>query len=162
MIYSWSELKELADEKMDSARTKLLDILSNYKAIKKCNIIVVFDAYRVKGHREEMIDYNNIHVVFTKEAQTADQYIEKFSYDYSKEYNIVVATSDYLQQIIVRGSGSTLMSARELKLEVENAHKNHIEGYLDSQAASSASLEDSISKETKSQMEAIKKPSDNQ
>lgn len=158
IIYAWPELKALAEDNMDSARAKLLDILSNYKATKKCEVIVVFDAYRVKGHIEEMIDYHNIHMVYTKEAQTADQYIEKFSYDHNKKYNIVVATSDGLQQIIVRGAGSALLSARELKLEIENTNKNHIESYLDSQPGSRNHLVDSISSETKAQIEALRKP----
>ncbi|MDD4504648.1 MAG: TetM/TetW/TetO/TetS family tetracycline resistance ribosomal protection protein, partial [Clostridiaceae bacterium] len=111
IIYAWPELKELSDENMDSARMKLLDSLSTYQWIRQCQIIVVFDAYRVQGHREEIIDYHNIHMVYTKEAQTADQYIEKFAYDNQKKYSIAVATSDGLQQIIVRGAGCSLLSA---------------------------------------------------
>jgi len=155
-------LKKLAQENMDSARIKLLDILSNYKAIKKYEIIVVFDAYKVNGYREKIMDYHNIHVVFTKEAQTADEYIEKFSYEHNKDYNIIVATSDYLQQIIVRGSGSTLLSARELKEEVTSTRKSHIDRYIDLQDRRTASLEESISKDTKSKIKAIKKPLNNQ
>lgn len=103
IIHAWPELKELADDNMDGARMKLIDTLSNYQGIRKCQIIVVFDAYRVQGHFEEAIDYYNIHLVYTREAQTADQYIEKFAYDNQKKYNITVATSDGLQQIIIRG-----------------------------------------------------------
>lgn len=156
IIFAWPELKELAENNLDSARAKLLDILSNYKAIKEYKIIVVFDAYRVKGHKEEMIDYQDIYVVYTKEAQTADQYIEKFSYEHNKEYNIIVATSDGLQQIIVRGAGSALLSARELKLEIEDANKNHLEGYMTLQQDVQNPLFDSIPSEVKSQMEIIK------
>ncbi|MDP4160428.1 MAG: TetM/TetW/TetO/TetS family tetracycline resistance ribosomal protection protein, partial [Bacillota bacterium] len=92
IIHAWPELKELADDTMDGARMKLLDTLSNYQGIRRCQIILVFDAYRVQGHFEEVIDYDNIHMVYTKEAQTADQYIEKFAHDNSKNYNITVAT----------------------------------------------------------------------
>jgi len=81
IIYAWPELKKLADENLDGARMKLLDMLSNYQWIRRCHVIVVFDAYRVEGHKEEIIDYYNIHVVYTREAQTADQYIEKFAYE---------------------------------------------------------------------------------
>lgn len=158
IIHAWPELKSLAEDNMDSARVKLLDILSNYKATKKCEVIVVFDAYRVKGHIEEMMDYHNIHVVFTKEAQTADQYIEKFSYDHSKKYHIIVATSDGLQQIIVRGAGSSLLSASELKLEIENTNKTYIQSYMDSQPGNHNRLADAISQEEKAQIEAFKKP----
>ncbi|WP_341878132.1 translation factor GTPase family protein [Defluviitalea saccharophila] len=159
IIHAWPELKSLAEDNMDSARVKLLDILSNYKATKKCEVIVVFDAYRVKGHVEEMMDYHNIHVVFTKEAQTADQYIEKFSYDHSKKYHIIVATSDGLQQIIVRGAGSSLLSASELKLEIENTNKTYIQSYLNSQPGNHNRLADAITQEEKAQIEAFKKPS---
>jgi translation elongation factor EF-G len=88
IIYAWPELKELADENIDAARMKLLDSLSKYQWIRQCQIIVVFDAYRVQGHREEIINYHNIYMVYTKEAQTADQYIEKFAHDNQKKYNI--------------------------------------------------------------------------
>ncbi|NMA65649.1 MAG: translation elongation factor G, partial [Clostridiaceae bacterium] len=84
-------------------------------------VVVVFDAYRVPGHLEEISDYHNIKVVFTKEAQTADEFIERFAYKHQKKYNITVATSDGLQQIIIRGAGSTLLSARDLRTEVQLA-----------------------------------------
>ena len=121
IIFAWDDLKVLADEHMDAAKTKLLDTLSNYKAIHDLEVIVVFDAYRLKGHPEETFDYHNIHVVYTKEAQTADQYIEKFSYEHRERYQITVATSDGIEQMIVRGAGSLLLSARELKLKVSQA-----------------------------------------
>ena len=79
IIFAWEELSELARENLDAARGRLLDILCNYQGIKKCNLIAVFDAYRIAGHKTETLDYHNIHVVFTKEAETADQYIEKFA-----------------------------------------------------------------------------------
>lgn len=129
IIYAWPELKELADENIDSARMELLDSLSKYQWVRRCQIIVVFDAYRVQGHREEMTDYHNIHMVYTKEAQTADQYIEKFAHDNQKNYNIAVATSDGLQQIIVRGVGCSLLSARELKAEIEEANRRLMQEY---------------------------------
>ena len=100
---------------------RLLDTLSNYQGIRRCQIIIVFDAYRVQGHLEEVIDYHNIHMIYTREAQTADQYIEKFAHDNQKKYNITVATSDGLQQLIIRGAGCALLSARELKIEVDGA-----------------------------------------
>ena len=145
IIYAWPELKELADENMDGARMKLLDYLSNYQGIRKCQIIVVFDAYRVQGHREEVIDYHNIHVVYTREAQTADQYIEKFAHDNQKKYNITVATSDGLQQIIVRGAGCALFSARELKPEIIQANKRIQEEYEEKKGIDRNYLMDSLS-----------------
>ncbi|WP_008825975.1 translation factor GTPase family protein [Haloplasma contractile] len=123
IIYAWPELDELVEHNMEAARMKLLDILSNYQGMRKYKIIVVFDAYRVQGNREEIITYNNIHLVYTKEAQTADQYIEKFASDHNEKYNITVATSDGLEQLIVRGRGCRLLSARELKGDIERVNE---------------------------------------
>lgn len=123
IIFAWSSLKGLAEENMDSAKAKLLDTLSNYSALKKIEIIVVFDAYKVKGRRESVEDYANLKVVYTGEAQTADSYIEKFAYAKQDQFHVTVATSDGLQQMIVRGAGCDLISARELEhqIELENA-----------------------------------------
>lgn len=125
IIHAWSELEELSRINMDSARDKLLDIMCNYQGMKKCELIVVFDAYRVSGHHEEYMDYHNIHVVYTKEAETADHYIEKFAHENGKKYNITVATSDGLEQVIIRGAGCLLYSAREFEKEVK-AMEEHI------------------------------------
>lgn len=157
VIFAWPELAELAKEDMDGARLKLLDCLSNYQGIKKAKIIVVFDAYRVEGHREELIDYHNIHMVFTKEAQTADQYIEKFAHDNQKKYNMTVATSDGLQQIIIRGAGCKLISARELKVEVEDAVENMRQLYNETKVKERNYLSDSISDEARKKMENLLK-----
>ncbi|WP_407311511.1 NYN domain-containing protein [Desulfosporosinus sp. SB140] len=161
VIYAWPELKELADENMDGARMKLLDSLSNYQGIRKCQIIVVFDAYRVQGHHEEVIDYQNIHMVYTREAQTADQYIEKFAHDNQKKYNITVATSDGLQQIIIRGAGCALLSARELKVEIDMANERIKREYHQIQRKDRNYLIDALSPEAKQQVEEmIKKEND--
>lgn len=125
IIHAWSGLEELSRINMDSARDKLLDIMCNYQGMKKCELIVVFDAYRVSGHHEEYMDYHNIHVVYTKEAETADHYIEKFAHENGKKYNITVATSDGLEQVIIRGAGCLLYSAREFEKEVK-AMEEHI------------------------------------
>ena len=117
---------------MDSARGKLLDILTNYAAYKGCNLIAVFDAYLVKGHDEEAFDYNGIHVVFTKEAETADGFIERFTHVHASDYRITVATSDGMEQIIIRGAGSLVLSAREFLSEIresEAAIREHIDQY---------------------------------
>ena len=130
IIYAWDDLKELAQVNLDGARGKLLDILCNYQGMKKCNLIAVFDAYRVQGHPTETLDYHNIHVVYTKEAETADRFIEKFAHDNSKKYDITVATSDGLEQIIIRGAGCKLLSARDLQEEIRLAEANLKEAYL--------------------------------
>jgi len=155
IIHAWPELKELAAENMDGARLALLDSLSNYRAIRNCRIIVVFDAYRVPGRREEMIDYHNIHLVFTGEARTADQYIEKFAHDNKNKYRITVATSDGLQQMIVRGSGCSLLSARELKAEIEEANERIRQGYREISGGDRNSLHNALTPEEKQQMEEL-------
>ena len=107
VIHAWPELQRLAQEDMDVARTRLLNALSSFRAVSSYRIIVVFDAYQVKERQlAEIMDYHNIHVVFTKSAQTADQYIEKFAFDHQGKYNITVATSDGLQQVIIRGQAA--------------------------------------------------------
>lgn len=156
IIHAWPELKELVDSNLDAARTRLLDLLCSYQGIRKNNIIVVFDAYRVEGHLEEIIDYHNIHVVFTKEKQTADQFIEKFGYDHQSEYEITVATSDGLQQLISIGTGSALLSARELKQEVENALKTTIQDFQNRQRPVRMSLKDTLSQENLNKVEELK------
>ena len=157
VIHAWPELKELAQEDMDMARTRLLDALSSYQGIKKNRIIVVFDAYRVQSRTvAEVMDYHNIHVVFTKEAQTADEYIEKFAHEHKKKYAIVVATSDALQQVIIRGSGAALLSARELKEELEAARERAERAYLKGQKIRRVSLEEDLPPEVKERMQGIK------
>jgi ribosomal protection tetracycline resistance protein len=157
IIHAWPELKKLVEDNMDGARMKLLDTLSNYQGIRKCHIIAVFDAYRVQGHFEEIIDYHNIHMVFTKEAQTADQYIEKFAHDNQKKYNITVATSDGLQQLIIRGAGCALLSARELKIEIDGANERIIQEYQDLRGTDRNYLVDAVSPVAKQQMEELTK-----
>lgn len=135
IIFAWEELKELAEINIDGARGRLLDILCNYQGMRQCEVIAVFDAYRVKGHDTEILDYHNIHVVYTKEAETADQYIERFSHENGRKYDVTVATSDGLEQIIIRGQGCRLLSARELKKEIDYYSQNMRTDYLDRQPA---------------------------
>ena len=154
VIFAWQELKELAEKNMDSARGKLLDLLCNYQGIKKCNLIVVFDAYRVVGHETEVSDYHNIHVVFTKEAETADQYIEKFAHENGKKYNVTVATSDGLEQIIIRGEGCHLISSRELEKEMKAATEHLMASYQENKSVSKTYLTDYLSDEAKNAMDS--------
>lgn len=144
VIFAWEDLKDLAQVIIDGARGKLLDVLCDYQGMKKCNLIVVFDAYRVQGHKTEISTYHNIHVVFTKEAETADQYIEKFAHENGKKYNVTVATSDGLEQIIIRGQGCRLLSARELKDEIERTKKTLFEEHPQESKKLSLSLKDML------------------
>ncbi|MBQ3602121.1 MAG: TetM/TetW/TetO/TetS family tetracycline resistance ribosomal protection protein [Lachnospiraceae bacterium] len=123
IIFSWKELTELAKVSLDAARMKLLDLLCNYQGYKKNTVIVVFDAYKIKGNRGSIEKYNNIHVVFTKEAETADMYIEKTTHEIGKKHRVVVATSDGIEQMIILQQGAVRMSARELEQEVEYTNK---------------------------------------
>jgi len=157
VVFAWPDLKELAEDSMDAARSKLLDRLSKYQGVRKCQIIAVFDAYRLQGHPEEIFDYDNIHVVFTREAQTADQYIEKFAHDNQQKYDITVATSDGLQQIIIRGSGCALLSARELKDEIARTEEKVTQVLQGKQPAHRNYLKDALSTDTKLQMEELVK-----
>ena len=147
IIFAWEELKQLAEINLDGARGKLLDILCNYQGIKKCELIAVFDAYRVQGHPTEYFDYHNIHVVYTKEAETADRYIERFAHENSKKYDITVATSDGLEQIIIRGQGCKLLSARDLKEDVDLLSQKLKEDYLEQQTSPKRYLLDEVSEE---------------
>ena len=133
IIFAWKELKELAAVSLDGARGRLLDILCNYQGIRGCELIAVFDAYRLEGHVEEMVDYHNIHVVYTKEAETADRFIEKFAHEHASRYRISVATSDGLEQIIIRGAGCGLISARELEEEIHRANAHILQEYEEKQ-----------------------------
>lgn len=127
IIFAWPELNELSKDNLDSARRKLMDILCNYQGYKGCNLILVFDAYKVKGNPGSVEKYHNIYVVYTKEAETADQYIEKTVHDMHQtppnkgRYRVTVATSDALEQMIVWGNGAQRISALGFKADVENA-----------------------------------------
>ena len=119
IIFAWEDLRQLAQVNIDSARDKLMDILCNYQGYRKNTVILVFDAYKVKGNPGSVSKYHNIYVVYTKEAETADQYIEKTVHDMARKYQVTVATSDALEQMIIWGQGATRLSALGLREEVE-------------------------------------------
>ena len=123
IIFAWEELNELAKASIDAARNKLMDILSNYQGFIGCTLILVFDAYKVKGNQGEVQKYHNIYVVYTKEAEIADQYIEKTTHEIGRKYKVTVATSDALEQVIVMGQGAYRISARDFYEEVERTEK---------------------------------------
>lgn len=122
IIFAWEDLSELARFDLAAARGKLMDILSNYQGWKQVKLILVFDAYKVEGNIGSVSKYHNIYVVYTKEAETADQYIEKTVHEISKKYHVTVATSDALEQMIIMGAGATRLSARNLREEIEVAN----------------------------------------
>lgn len=140
IVFSWSILKGLAEENLDLARYKLMDILCNYQSLKHITVIVVFDAYKVKGNHGSTEDYNNISVVYTKEAETADQYIEKLVNVISPGYDVTVATSDVLEQIIIMGKGAKRLTAEGFKLEVDHMNQEVKEKYINKNKSFNQSL----------------------
>jgi predicted RNA-binding protein with PIN domain len=119
VIFSWDSLKEIAQTDIEGARQALINILCNYRGYKKCELILVFDAYKVKGNPGEVERMNNINIVYTKEAETADMYIEKVTHQLAKNHLVRVVTSDYSEQLIILGNGAFRVSSREFQDEVE-------------------------------------------
>ena len=119
IIFAWDELKKIAEDNLDAARSRLIDILCNYQGFRQFELILVFDAYRVKGNKGEIEKVHNISVVYTKEAETADSYIERVTHELSQNHRVRVATSDNLEQIIILGNGAYRISARDFYAEVK-------------------------------------------
>ena len=124
VIFSWKELSDIAKVNIQAARDRLIEIISHYKSAVDMQIIVVFDAYKVENHKREVIKYQNISIVYTKQAETADQYIEKTVSDMAKKYKLIVVTSDATEQIIIQSKGCILISSREFELEVKRAEQD--------------------------------------
>lgn len=156
IIFAWEDLKELAAVNIDGAREKLMDILCNYQGFKKSTLILVFDAYKVKGNPGSVETYHNIHVVYTKEAETADQYIEKTVYEIGRKYRVTVATSDQLEQVIILGQGGQRMSARELLEDVIEVSHQIRETARQKSSSEKNYLFDHLDEETATRMERIR------
>lgn len=130
VIFAWDTLRELSEHNIDSARGKLMDILSNYQGYMNCKLIVVFDGYKVKDNKGERFPYDDIEVVYTKEGETADTHIEKLTHELARKHKVTVVTSDGLEQIVTMGQGAIRMSSRDFKLEVERVNEHLRENYL--------------------------------
>lgn len=156
VIFAWEELRELAEVNLHAAQDKLMDILSNYQGYKKCTLILVFDAYKVEGHNEEVLKYHNIYVVYTKEAETADQYIEKTVHKIGRQHQVTVATSDGLEQIIIMGQGAQRLSAKGLKEEIDEANRQLRLDWHQHRQSSKNYLFDHISEELAQEMEQVR------
>lgn len=124
VIFAWDSLKELSKDNVEGARNALINILCNYQGYKKCEVILVFDAYKVKGSSREVEKVNNINIVYTKEAETADMYIEKVSHKLAKNNKVRVVTSDALEQLIILGNGALRVSSREFLCEIQQAEED--------------------------------------
>ena len=156
IIFAWEDLNELAKVNIEGARNKLLDILCNYQGYKKCTLILVFDAYKVEGGQGSVQKYHNIHVVYTKEAETADQYIEKTVHEIGKKYHVTVATSDALEQVIILGQGADRLSARNLREEIQRMKEEIREDYIEKQKKSGTYLFDHLPEELSDLMEDVR------
>lgn len=156
IIFSWEELRALSVDNLEAARMKLADILCNYQGFRQNEVILVFDAYKTKGNVRTIEHYHNIDIVFTKEAETADQYIEVVTQQLARSYNIRVATSDALEQIIILGKGASRVSARELKIEIEEVNKSIEETFLQRKEVKRNSLMDNLPDDMKNILEKMR------
>ena len=141
---------------LEAARGKLMDILCNLQGYRKNTVILVFDAYRVEGSKGSISRYHNIHVVYTKEAETADQYIEKTVHELGRQYEVTVATSDALEQVIIMGQGAKRMSAQGLLLEVQNVNAEIRDSFLSQYSGNKQYLLENLPKELAKFMEEIR------
>lgn len=158
IIHAWDELREIMEDvSLESARVKLMDLLSNYKGVSSAVIILVFDAYLVKGSPGSVSKYNNIYVVYTKEAETADHYIERVVTALPKHYRVRVATADGLEQLIIYGQGAIRMSARELHREVNRVEQELRERYIEKRPPKNNMLADHLDEEALEWLEALRR-----
>lgn len=156
VIFAWDSLRELAEQNIDAARDRLMDILVNYSSYQKCTLILVFDAYKLKGHTTEIMEYHNIYVVYTKEAETADRYIEKTAHEIGHKYRVTVVTSDGMEQVIIRSAGCILMSSKELFEDVQRVEREIRKEHIESQMSKKNLLFDQLSDEMKQKLEDIR------
>ena len=156
IIFAWEDLKELSQVNIEGARGKLMDVLCNYQGYRKNIVIVVFDGYKVKGNPGEVLKYHNIYVVYTKEAETADQYIEKTVQNIGKKYHVTVATSDALEQMIILGQGAHRISAKELREEIIIMNRELKEEHLEQTKRTSSYLFESLSDEMADFMDDVR------
>ena len=156
IIFAWDELRKLSETNVEGARGKLADILCNYQGWRQCTLILVFDAYKVEGNPGEVMKYHNIYVVYTKEAETADQYIEKTVRKIARTADVTVATSDGLEQVIILGQGARRMSAAGLREEVELALREMRGDYLGKEGEARNYLFDYLKEEDARELEKVR------
>jgi len=157
IIFAWDELKKLAEESLEAARIKLADILCNYQGCNKSEVILVFDAHKVKDGQGSVERYHNINIVFTKEAQTADNYIEWASGMLSRNYEVRVATSDNLEQVIIMGKGALRVSASELHYEIMEMERKIRKGYILNRPVKNNMLLDNLDPQTAELLEKMRR-----
>lgn len=156
IVFAWPELRRLSEDNLEAARVRLADILCNYQGYKKNEIILVFDGYKSKGSEGSVIHYHNIDIVYTKEAQTADQFIELVSARMGREFQIRVATSDALEQMIILARGASRMSARELWKEVKDVEESIRKTYEEKRPKTKIGLFDNVSEDMAKLLEDVR------
>lgn len=157
IIHAWPELEELTNVSFESARQSLIDILCNYQGISDETIILVFDGYLVKGSTGSVSEYNNIFVVFTKEAETADHYIERTVNNMPKEYHVTVATNDGLEQTIILGKGAIRLTAKELKKRIKHEEEYIKKHYTEKRPPKNNMLMDNVDAQTLEWLEMMRR-----
>ncbi len=157
IINAWSDLREISQTNFDNARTKLIEKLANYQGFKKVTVILVFDAYLVKGGSRSVVKQNGLSIVYTKEAETADNYIEKITKNMPKKYRVIVATSDALEQLIVMGYGAERMTPKELKEEIELTEKSISKKIINSRPVKNNLLMDNLDPEMQDFLENLRR-----
>lgn len=156
IIFAWKDLQDLSKDNLEAARMKLADMLCNYQGFQNNEVILVFDGYKTKGGTGSIIHYYNIDIVYTKEAETADQFIESIAQKMARRCKIRVATSDALEQIMILGQGATRISARELRVELEEADINIRDIYTQKNSKKRNSFMDNISPEMAAMLEKMR------
>jgi len=157
IINAWPELKTFEEGDLEGARNKLIELLENYRAYKGIKCVLVFDAHLVKGSMEKHEKYGGLQVVYTKENETADAYIERFADEVGRDYDIVVATSDWLEQQVVLGRGAARISARELYLEVMNSQNAMRSKYKLTRSVEKHTIENRIKGDILEKLEKIRR-----
>lgn len=155
IIHSWDELKKIQEYSLEDARYKLIEILSNYRGYIESEIIVVFDAYNIKNNTGSYEKIKNVHIIYTKEAQTADSYIEYFTRVNAKNSDISVATSDYLEQIVILTHGAYRLSSADLKQMIDVMNKDMRKKFIDNKPIKNNMLFDNLDEKTKKMFEEM-------
>lgn len=156
IIFSWDELNKLAQTSIDAARDRLINMLCNYQGVKKMELILVFDAYKVEGGVGSVTKEGGIYIVYTKEAETADAYIERTTHQLRKQHHVRVATSDGLEQVIIMSSGALRMSASDLYTEVNSVKKDITEYIHTTKPVKNNMLADNLDKKTADFLESLR------
>jgi len=157
VIFAWKDLRAAADSSLEDARLKLLDLLCDYQGYKQVNVIAVFDAHKIRGGVGSVETYNNIRVVYTKEAETADNFIERTTAVLARHDKVRVVTSDYTEQIIIMGHGAIRISANDFKREIDTLHQDAQKRFLNQKPVKANPLKDLLDEKTARMLEEMRR-----